>query len=189
MYHGGMKCRIFLALDLPPELKQQIAETIKQWHWLPIRWLAPANWHITLIPPVYLEDQEFSALVELLRKRKIGEPFPVVFSRVLLAPPGVPARMIWLEGETPPELPKLKKKLERQWASQPALPPLKTESRPLHLHVTLARFDPGELRELEAKTRVLGEVDFAFEAREIAVMESHLKPSGAEYSTIARFSI
>lgn len=180
-----MKRRIFIAIDLPAELKEEIAHIITQWRFLPIRWTPSENWHITLVPPCYLEDQEFSALVKLLRKRKIGEPFPVVFSRVLLAPPGGPARMIWLEGATPPELPKLEKKLEKLWASQPSLPSLKPESRPPHLHVTLARFEPGHLRELEAKTHVLGEVNFSFTAREIAVMESHLKPSGAEYETLA----
>ncbi len=185
-----MKRRIFIALDLSPALKQQVAEAITQWRFLPIRWLPPENWHITLVPPVYLDDPILETLITTLRRsRGCWEPFALRFSRVLLAPPGVPARMIWLEGEMPSELPKLKKKLEKLRASQPDLPPLKSESRPLHLHVTLARFEPGELRELEAKTRVLGEVDFSFEVHEVAVMESHLKPGGAVYETIARFPI
>ena len=187
-----MKRRIFIGIDLPAELKAETANAITQWRFLPIRWTPPENWHVTLVPPCYLEDQELSALVKLLERRKIGEPFPVAFSRVLLAPPGAPARMIWLEGATPPELPKLKNRLEKLWASQPSLPAspkggpsLKPESRLPHLHVTLARFEPGHLRELEAKTRVLGEVNFSFTASEIAVMESRLKPSGAEYGTLA----
>lgn len=184
-YDHAMKRRIFIGIDLPAELKAEAANAITQWRFLPIRWTPPENWHITLVPPRYLEDQELSALVKLLERRKIDEPFPVVFSRVLLAPPGVPARMIWLEGATPPELPKLKHKLEKLWVSQPSVPSLKPELRLPHLHVTLARFEPGHLRELEAKTRVLGEVNFSFTAREIAVMESHLKPSGAEYETLA----
>lgn len=180
-----MKRRIFLALDLPPELKQRLDEAIKQWRWLPIRWLPSENWHITLIPPVYLEDSELESLVAALKRHRFGGPFPVRFSQVVLAPPGVPARMIWLAGAVPAELPQLKKKLEKAWGGLGALPQPKAESRPLSLHVTLARFEPGELRELEQKTRVLGEVDFVFEVKEIAVMESHLKPSGAEYETLA----
>lgn len=180
-----MKRRIFIAIDLPAELKEKFAEAIKQWRWLPIRWLASENWHITLIPPVYIEDPELESLVAALKRHRFGGPFPVRFSQVALAPPGVPARMIWLAGAAPAELSQLKKKLEKAWVGLGALPQPKSESRPFSLHVTLARFQPGELRELEAKTRVLGEVDFEFEAKEIAVMESHLKSTGAEYQTLA----
>jgi len=180
-----MKRRIFVAIALPPKLKRGIAETIKQWRWLPIRWLAPENWHITLIPPMYLEDDEMRSLTALLERAKVGKPFTVRFSRVMLAPPGRTARMIWLDGETPPELGGLKAKLEDLLIGRPHFFPVKRESRPLALHVTLARFEPGELRELEEKTRALGEAKCSFTAREIAVMESRLKPTGAEYETLA----
>ena len=180
-----MKRRIFIALDLPTGLKENIAEAIKQWQWLPIRWLKPEHWHVTLIPPVYLEDAEREALVAHFKKIRWGQTFPLRFSRITLAPPGVLARMVWLEGETPRELGALKGKLERLWASRPELPQPKVESRPLRLHLTLARFEPGELKELEQKTRMLGEIDFKFEVKEVAIVESLLKPSGAEYDTLA----
>ena len=186
-----MKRRIFIAIDLPPELKARVAEITTQWRWLPIRWLKPENWHITLVPPVYLEDAELEVLTAALKRHRLGRAFVVRFSRVILAPPAVPARMIWLEGEAPVELAALKQKLEKAWAGVRGLPPPKAGSRPApsqtgmppSLHVTLARFEAGELRELEQKTRVLGEVDFPFEVQELAIMESHLKPSGAEYET------
>lgn len=179
-----MKRRIFIAIDLTGELKAKIAEIIKQWCWLPIHWLEPENWHITLVPPVYLDDEQISLLVGIFRKKRVSKSFLLSFSRISLAPPGQPARMIWLEGETPGELVKLKNKLEKIWSTQSSLPPLKEDSRPPKLHVTLARFEPGELKELEAKTRVLGEVKLRLEAQEIAVIESRLKPSGAEYAII-----
>lgn len=180
-----MKRRVFLALDLPPELKQTVEETVKQWRWLPIRWLQQKHWHITLIPPVYVEDDEVGRLTALLQKSRIGKQFAVRFSRISLAPPGVPARMIWLEGATPPELVQLKKKLEALWRSDPALPLPKEESRALSLHVTLARFEPGELKELGEKTRVLGEVSWQCRAEGVTVFESHLVPSGADYEALA----
>lgn len=180
-----MKRRIFIAIALPAALKEKVSEIIQQWQWLPIRWLKPEHWHITLIPPVYLDASELELLIALLGESRFGKFFSVRFSRIALAPPGVPARMIWLEGETPPELGQLKKKFEKVWSSASGLPPLKPETRPIALHVTIARFEPGELEELGEKTRVLGEVDFSFAAKEIVVTESHLKPSGAEYETLA----
>lgn len=180
-----MKRRVFIAIDLTGELKAKIAEIIKQWRWLPIRWLEPENWHITLIPPVYLNDAEVNSLIAALEKSRVSKYFVLNFLRISLAPPGQPSRMIWLEGETPSELVKLKNRLEKVWSARLALPSLKEDSRPLKLHVTLARFEPGDLKELEAKTSVLGEVKFRCEVREIAVMESRLKPAGAEYETLA----
>lgn len=186
---GIMKHRLFISVNLPQELKAKVAEAIKQWHWLPIRWLAPENWHITLVPPAYLEDAEMRLLCNFLKGKRLGKPFAVKFSRIVLAPPGTKARMIWLEGETPPELPKLKKKIEGLWLGNESLPKIEIESRPLKLHVTLARFEPGDLKEIEEKTRVLGEVGFGFDAGEVSVMESHLRPEGAEYETIAGFEL
>ena len=179
-----MKRRIFIAIDLPSELKQKIADFVSQWRWLPIRWISPENWHITLIPPVYLEDGELESLTLRLKKSRLGKTFFVKFSRILLAPPGAQARMIWLEGEAPPELAQLKNKLDKIWPREPELTPLKRESRPFKTHVTLARFEPDDLRELEEKTRVLGEVNFNLYIRDIIVMESRLKPDDAEYDTL-----
>lgn len=180
-----MKRRVFVAIDLPSDLKSQVAEYIQQWRWLPIRWLKPENWHITLIPPLALEDEEITKLSELLRASRLGGPFSVAFSNIVLAPPGGAARMVWLQGEAPAELAKLRERIEELWNDEKHLPSLKSETRPLALHVTLARFEPGELKELEAKTKVLGEVKLAFEAADVAVMESRLLPDGAEYQTLA----
>lgn len=184
-----MKRRVFIAIDLPRELKEKVSDAVKQWRWLPIRWLAPENWHITLIPPVYLEDAEVRLLCDLLEKKRLSGPFLVEFSRIVLAPPGGKSRMIWLEGETPPKLLKLKKKLEGFWLTDEALPEIEIESRPLKLHVTLARFEPGDLKEIEEKTRVLGEVKFSFNAVEVAVMKSRLLPSGAEYDVVGHIAL
>ncbi len=184
-----MKRRIFVAIDLPARIKSQVGGVIKQWHWLPIRWLKPENWHITLVPPVYFEDGESELLKEVLSQGRLGKKFTVGFSRIVLAPPGEKSRMIWLEGETPPELVKLKRKIATAWLAEPRLPRFEEESRPLELHVTLARFEPDDLREIEEKTKVLGEVKFEFGAGEISVMESCLHREGREYKTIGVLSL
>ena len=181
--------RIFIAIDLPPQLKEGIAGLITQWRWLPIRWLPRENWHVTLVPPMYLEDEEVRSLVLLLEGAKLGKPFPIRFSEVSLAPPGLAARMIWLEGETPPELAATKKKLENLLIGKPHFFPVSREARPYKLHVTLARFEPGDLKELQERTRVLGNAKMSFTADEVVLMESHLKPTGAEYEKIATVAL
>lgn len=184
-----MKRRVFIAIDLPPELKQEIAGVIQQWRWLPIRWLDPQNWHITVIPPVYLEDDQLRALAGILAANRLGPPFALCFSRIILAPAHAPARMIWLEGDAPRELDGLKETIAALWSSNQEFPPLAAGSRVIKPHITLARFRPGELRELEEKTRTLGAADFCFDVADVAVMESHLKRGGAEYKTIRTFAV
>lgn len=185
-----MKRRIFIAIALPEELKAKINEAVKQWHWLPIRWLKPENWHITVVPPTYLEESEFEKLAKILKEGRLGRPFAVGFSRISLAPPGGKARMIWLEGETPPELTQLKKKIESLRLVTPSLPPIiEEENREARMHVTLARFESGELKEIEEKTRILGEIKLKFEVREIVMMESRLQSSGAEYIILERMAL
>lgn len=184
-----MKRRVFVAIDLPSDLKAKIAEKIRQWRWLPIRWLKPEHWHITVIPPVALEDDEVAAFADALRASRLGGPFSVVFSNIVLAPSGGPARMVWLEGKTPEALPRLRTRIEEIWKANENLPPLRPEPRALALHVTLARFEPGDLKELEVKTKILGAAKLKFEAADIAVMESRPLPTGAEYATLATVAL
>lgn len=97
-----MERRIFVAIPLPSALAEKIAGHISRWRWLPIRWIPPENWHITLAPPSYLAEDEISRLEKDLKRRGL-KPLDIAFSQIALAPPGRPARMIWLEGDVTPE--------------------------------------------------------------------------------------
>lgn len=188
-YDDRMKRRVFIAVLLPPEVKHRTGEAVREFEWLPIRWLKPENWHITLLPPFYLDDAGIRLLAARLKNISIDRAILIHFSRIILAPEGVRSRMIWLEGPSAPELARLEERLYELMAVEPSFPRLKKETRPFHLHVTLARFEPGALAELEAKTRVLAEVDCMFRASEIALMESRLKSAGAEYHLLERISM
>ncbi len=177
-----MKHRVCVAIDLPEELKTRISEMISQWRWLPIRWLPKEQWHVTLLPPRYLTDEELPHFLEHLKAKASFDTFSIRFSRVLLAPPGTSARMVWIEGEAPPEFMKLKNRLEPSLQTNGSSKVWEPSSK---LHVTIARFKAGELKELEAKTHVLGEVQFRFTVREVALFESHFAPEGSRYEILA----
>lgn len=185
-YYTLMKHRVFVAIDLSEELKQKIGEMISQWRWLPIRWLPKENWHITLLPPRSLADDELELFRVHFLAKASGEPFSIHLSRALLAPPSISARMIWLEGEAPQEFLKLRKRLEALSQSQSLS---WRRSSPQRLHATIARFGAGELKDLEAKTHVLGEVSFRFTVREIVLMQSVQTPEGFRYECLDRISL
>ncbi|MFY9462261.1 MAG: RNA 2',3'-cyclic phosphodiesterase [Candidatus Sungiibacteriota bacterium] len=178
--------RIFISIGLPEEVAQSLAEALKKWQWLPIRWLGEENWHITVIPPFYADEKELTAVTEALAKTvKDLEPFKLVFDSIILAPPGRKARMIWFSGPFSRKLEELKKKIEEAFSRHEAVPSLKPEKRPIASHITLARFEEGNLRELEQKTRILEELKLSFLVGAIDITESHLKSSGAEYETLS----
>lgn len=184
-----MARRIFIAIELPHSTRDAVSRLIAEWHWLPIRWLDPLHLHVTLIPPASFTDEECALLVRVMEKARLGGAFPISFSKIVLAPSGERARMIWLEGNTPPELEKLTNRLVKAWSGEPKLPSLPTMHRPLQLHVTLARFPAGDLAELESKTRVLGETLLCGEVQEVSIMESHLTRTGARYERVASVAL
>jgi len=59
--------RIFIAINLPEEIKEKLADYQRKWPELPIRWTKPKNIHITLVFLGYLSDEE---LVEICRIAK-----------------------------------------------------------------------------------------------------------------------
>ena len=182
--------RIFISIGLPEEVKRSLAEALKKWQWLPIRWLAEENWHITIIPPFYADEKELAAVKEVLEKAvKDFERFKLVFDSIILAPPEKKARMIWFSGPQNKKPEELKKKIEEAFSRHEAIPVLKPEKRPIASHITLARFEEGSLHELEQKTRILEELKISFLVEAVDITESHLKSSGAEYETLFSFSL
>ncbi len=181
-----MRKRIFIAVELPEELREKITEVVKRWQWLPIRWTPPSNWHVTVVPPFYADENELKQVIGVV-KSAVGDirPFSLSFNAVILAPPGKEARMIWLSGRSSRGLRQLKEALEDKIFEAKIMPGFVKEGRAPIPHLTLARFEEGDLRELEEKTKMLEETPLSFEACELAIMESRLKITGAEYQTLA----
>ena len=185
-----MRKRIFIAVGLPDETRAKIAGAVKRWQWLPIRWLKPENWHITVIPPFYAEEGELERVKEAAAEAAASlRPFSLSFRSIILAPPGKKARMVWLYGKASSGLQGLKEALEEKISEEKMIPGFTKEGRQVLSHVTLARFEEGALQQIEAKTSVLEELPMGFEVRELAVMESRLKATGAEYNTLARIPL
>lgn len=185
-----MRRRIFLAIGLPEDVREKVIEAVKRWQWLPIRWLSPANWHITVIPPFYADDEELAKAKEAVGAVAGNfKSFRIKFNSIMLAPPGRKARMIWLSGPESKTLQKLKKEIEKRIMHDNLIRSYQPEKRPIAAHITLARFEEGVLGQLEAKTKILEELKLDFAVNALCVVESHLKPTGAEYETLSRLPL
>lgn len=179
-----MKRRIFIAINLPEDIKRKLADYQNKWPDLPIRWTKPKNIHITLVFLGYVNDEE---LVEICKvaKEVAGRhlPFSIILDRICYGPPKkIPPRMIWIEGEKSKELATIKNDIEKSLINSKGVD-FSSENRAFSLHITLGRIRQWEWRRIEPEERpeIKEEINLSFPVNSIEIMESELKRGGAEY--------
>ncbi len=179
-----MSHRVFIAINLPEDIKRKFVEIQQKWADLPVRWTKKASLHITLVFLGYADDQELYQVCKITKKAaKSHQPFFINFKKVLLGPPGRSPRMIWIEGEKNKELAALRNNLENSLSSERSVD-FKPEGRPFSPHITLARIRMEEWRSLQKAPKVEEEIDLNFAVNSIEVMESQLLRDGAEYTIL-----
>lgn len=192
--------RIFLALNLPDSAKKKLLEYQKNVKELftpyhpdeggigsgPARWSRPENLHVTL---VFLGNTSTEELEEVKRAAAAvaqrHQPFSLSFSEIVYGPTPNKPRMVWAVGRPPKELLSLQRDLEHALASSKILS-FVPEKHPFSLHLTLARLKEFEFRGLDPEERPQIKEDISVEAHisSIEIMESKLKRSGTEYTTV-----
>ena len=176
--------RIFIAINLPEDIKKKLIDYQAKWPELPIRWTKKENLHITLIFLGYLSDEELLEVLKSTKKATSGhQPFFINLKKIIYGPPKkLPPRMVWAEGEKSKELGKLQGDLENSLLAS-SVKGMESGNRPYAPHITLGRIKAWEFRKIEPEERpeVNEEINLNFEVNSIEVMESELKRGGAEY--------
>lgn len=188
-----MKHKVFIAINLPEEIKKGLAEHQEKWRdWLPARWTKKDNLHITLLFLGYLSDEEIVEVCKITKEVALKhQSFLVNLNKICYGPPQkMPPRMVWITGEKSEEFAALRDDLERSLLSSEKIyfPSGKREFSP---HITLGRIKAWEWKKIEPEERenVSEDVSFNFEVQTIEVMESHLKKGGPEYITLESASL
>lgn len=173
-----MQRRIFIAINLPENIKNKIACYQNEIEELfascrnevsdagPIKWTKKENLHITMEFLNYLTDEE---LIELCQKTKEiaseKKVFNIHLNKICYGPPDkkqtrIP-RMVWLTGE-------------------------KIKEFNFVPHITLGRIRAWEFKRLEPeeKPEINQDIDLNFEVNSIEIMESRLKRGGPEYTIL-----
>ena len=163
-----MMHRIFIAINLPEDVKRQLIEYQKKIDGLfqspsPIRWTNEDNLHITLEFLGNLSDDEVMKVCQDTEEfAKNHKPFTITLDKISYGPPKkTPPRMIWVTGEKIPEL-------------------------NLTPHITLGRIKMWEFRQLELEEipDVSREIGLGFEINSLEVMESKLQKFGPDYTIL-----
>ena len=177
--------RIFIAINLPGDVRKRLAGYGKKWTELPAKWTALDNLHITLLFLGDVTDEEIGDIC--LTAKAVASrhgALDVVLNKISYGPDDkIPPRFIWASGEKNEELSALKKDLQDSLEGKVNLLP---DFKIFTPHVTMARISTFQWRTInpEERPEVNESIDLAFTVESIDVMESELKREGPEYTII-----
>lgn len=175
--------RTFVAINLPHVERTRLHEALEPLRArdLPVRWLPPESFHITL---KFLGDTESGAVSEVANVLAAAAvrrtPLDLTLGGVGAFPTLRRANIVWVGASQEPELMALQKQLE------PALSRLgfPREHRPYRPHITVGRAR-SDARALDIE-RYVGLVDYEAVVRveSVELMQSHQSSRGSTYETL-----
>ena len=183
-----MTHRVFIAINLPKEIKKKLLIFQKRLKDLPVRWVKEDNLHITLIFLGYLKDEEVAEICRITKEvAQKTAPFLINLKKICYGPPEkMPPRMIWVLGEKSQVMANFKNNLEKELSVSSSSNYSTNKRHPFSPHITLGRIRQWEWRRIEPEERpaIEEEISLNFEVQSIEVMESRLKRGGAEYTIL-----
>ena len=189
--------RLFIALDIEPEIRQRITAFRNQMRQLApdVRWVGPETFHVTL--QFLGETKRLDEIRQALQEVK-SPPLQISFRSAGFFPNSKAPRVFWIgiEGDQ-----RLQDLVIAIWEALLSLG-FKREPGPYTPHLTLARSGsgrprpvPGEraapaLQLVRAKLEALPPPDFGtMTAHEFCLYESHLSSAGPRYEKLATYRL
>ena len=204
--------RIFIAINLPPQIKKVLASYQKQFQKEfssldslsnnIVKWILPENFHITLEFLGNMSDQGILDIGNYAKKIALkNEPFNLVLDDISFGPLGnygestiKTPKFIWARGQQSPELSKLFRDLDNiLFIRKVTLRKgdknlMEKEKNSSHFtpHITLARLRQWQFSKIEfdERPRVNENLDLNFRINSIQIMESQLKKMGPMYTIL-----
>ena len=127
---GPQSGRVFVALKMAPEIADDLAKVARELEQFPVRLIAPADIHLTLVPP-WNEVSIPDAIEKLRRTAEACDDFILEFREVRYGPESRRPRLLWVECAATPEIAQLRAMLLITFGQ--------VHERPFRPHVTLAR--------------------------------------------------
>lgn len=186
--------RLFVALEIPAAVRDNLAALLKDLRDLSLRvgdkrgrWVRPENLHVTLKFIGEAADTKLEGIRDALAKIRSDAPIDLQFRGLGYFPHEKHPRVLWVGLNASANLALLAGDIDRALEAQGVAP----EKRAFAPHVTLVRFEPPGLHEkLGAAIQKNSQREFgSFQARDFHLIESKLRPSGAEYTALASFPL
>lgn len=182
--------RVFVALDIPTEVRRAIGEMIAQLRDVAsgARWVRAEGVHVTLKFIGEIPAERVAAIELALRGVRglgIDAPVEAKFRGAGFFPNERHPRLFWAGVEASPNLAELARAVDTRLAPLG----IASETREFRPHLTLARFKNEDgLPRLRDEIRKLEPFDFgSLRASEFHLFQSQLGPGGAKYAKLANF--
>jgi 2'-5' RNA ligase len=184
--------RLFVALEIPAAVRDNLAAQVQELRELSAnvadkrpRWVRRENLHVTLKFIGEVSPAKLEGIRGALSVVRSASPVEIKFRGLGFFPNEQHPRVLWAGPDASANLPSLAGDIDGALETQG----IARERRAFTPHLTLARIEPPGLHEkLRAAIQKDGARDFgSFQARDFHLIESKLKPSGAEYTTLASY--
>jgi RNA 2',3'-cyclic 3'-phosphodiesterase len=190
--------RLFIALDIPDEIRQAIATYVDDLRRVApdAKWVRPESYHITL---KFIGEwkRDVREVIESLQKVE-APPFSVAIRNCGFFPNPRAPRVFWVGIEADATLPALAAKVDGACSEIG----IESENREFSPHLTLARSGSGSprpkkhekmapsMKRLADRIAGISAPDFGtIHATEFYLYESKLSPSGAKYTKLKSFPL
>jgi 2'-5' RNA ligase len=179
--------RLFVGINIPKKQRARVHRAVRglREEELPVRWIDPEHFHVTLKFLGEVRKERIPAIEEALAYvARETSGFTTKFAGFGAFPTVRKPRVIWVGLEATPEFRCMKQDLE--WALGQA--GFEAETRAFHPHITLGRAEAAEgaggFRELD---RILAGLSFEddIKVHSVDLMRSHLAREGPHYSVVS----
>lgn len=179
--------RLFVALEIPSAVRENLAafiDSLREISKEPL-WSRPGNLHVTLKFLGEVEEARVGAIRNALKEMRGYQAVTLNFRGLGFFPNKKHPRVFWAGIEASANLKILAADIDGAMEKY-GIP---REQRPFSPHLTLARFEsPGLSQALRKAIAENMERDFgSLRTKEFRLIQSKLKPSGAQYTTLASF--
>jgi len=180
--------RLFVALEIPSDIRENLAALIRELRAIAPKekWVRAENVHVTLKFIGEVAPEKVTAIRQALSSVRSDLAVKLDFRGLGFFPDEKHPRVFWAGISATPNLKTLAADIETA-LEKVGVP---REQRPFSPHLTLARFETRKLPpNLQAAVRQNMAREFGtLETTQFHLIESKLKPSGAEYTTLQSFS-
>ena len=182
--------RIFIAVNLPEDIKRYLSGFEKKLAGLPANWIKKDNIHITLLFLGSLTDIEIGEVCLALKDiSKNYQSFDLNINKVCYGPENkLPPKMVWSNIEKSKELSILKKEIQKLLSEKITFP---ADNKSFSPHITLAKVRTFEWRSINSEElpEVEENVELSFPVDSIEVMESSPSKGGPYYTVVESFPL
>ena len=179
--------RLFVALEIPSEVRKNLATLIESLRAVSpqARWVRPENLHVTLKFIGEVPETKLASIRGALAGVRSEQAVALDSRGLGFFPNEKHPRVFWAGIEASPNLKALAADIDRATEKLGVA----REQRPFSPHLTLARFEPPSLPEkLRAAIQENAGCEFGLlRTTQFHLIESKLKRSGAEYTTVESF--